>query len=50
MEQHITRLGLPATFLRPVSFMENHTGPTTRTTAPWPLRSWRFAVTVRDRV
>ncbi|MFG1946204.1 NmrA/HSCARG family protein [Nonomuraea sp. NPDC048826] len=27
IEQHITRLGLPATFLRPVSFMENYTGP-----------------------
>ncbi|SDJ01518.1 Uncharacterized conserved protein YbjT, contains NAD(P)-binding and DUF2867 domains [Nonomuraea jiangxiensis] len=26
IEQHITRLGLPATFLRPVSFMENYTG------------------------
>ncbi|MGW4801481.1 NmrA family NAD(P)-binding protein, partial [Nonomuraea sp. NPDC004297] len=26
VEQHITRLGLPATFLRPVSFMENYTG------------------------
>ncbi|GGS84140.1 hypothetical protein GCM10010176_029760 [Nonomuraea spiralis] len=26
IEQHITRLGLPATFLRPVPFMENHTG------------------------
>lgn len=26
IEQHVTRLGLPATFLRPVSFMENYTG------------------------
>ncbi|MER7366838.1 NmrA family NAD(P)-binding protein [Nonomuraea wenchangensis] len=26
IEQHITRLCLPATFLRPVSFMENYTG------------------------
>ncbi|MEV1177966.1 NmrA family NAD(P)-binding protein, partial [Nonomuraea sp. NPDC049784] len=26
IEQHIARLGLPATFLRPVSFMENYTG------------------------
>ncbi|MFI6818986.1 NmrA/HSCARG family protein [Nonomuraea sp. NPDC050328] len=26
IEQHITRLGLPVTFLRPVSFMENYTG------------------------
>lgn len=26
IEQHITRLGLPATFLRLVSFMENYTG------------------------
>ena len=26
IEQHITRLGLPATILRPVSFMENFTG------------------------
>ena len=26
IEQHITRLGLPATFLCPVSFMENYTG------------------------
>ncbi|MFI7705139.1 NmrA/HSCARG family protein [Nonomuraea sp. NPDC049480] len=26
IERHITRLGLPATFLRPVSFMENYTG------------------------
>ncbi|WP_220449300.1 NmrA/HSCARG family protein [Nonomuraea longispora] len=26
IEQHISRLGLPATFLRPVSFMENYTG------------------------
>lgn len=26
VEQHIARLGLPATFLRPVSFMENYTG------------------------
>ncbi|GAA3162475.1 NmrA family NAD(P)-binding protein [Nonomuraea salmonea] len=26
VEQHIIRLGLPATFLRPVSFMENYTG------------------------
>ncbi|MCA2184580.1 NmrA family NAD(P)-binding protein [Nonomuraea cavernae] len=26
IEQHITRLSLPATFLRPVSFMENYTG------------------------
>lgn len=26
IEQHIRRLGLPATFLRPVSFMENYTG------------------------
>ncbi|QFY09382.1 NAD(P)H-binding protein [Nonomuraea phyllanthi] len=26
IEQHIKRLGLPATFLRPVSFMENYTG------------------------
>ncbi|MGW0807794.1 NmrA family NAD(P)-binding protein [Nonomuraea sp. NPDC002799] len=27
IERHILRLGLPATFLRPVSFMENYTGP-----------------------
>lgn len=26
IEQHINRLGVPATFLRPVSFMENYTG------------------------
>jgi uncharacterized protein YbjT (DUF2867 family) len=26
IEQHIARLGLPATILRPVSFMENYTG------------------------
>ncbi|MEV4473189.1 NmrA/HSCARG family protein [Nonomuraea sp. NPDC049504] len=26
VERHIIRLGLPATFLRPVSFMENYTG------------------------
>ncbi|MGN9846320.1 NmrA family NAD(P)-binding protein [Nonomuraea sp. H19] len=26
IERHITRLGLPATFLQPVSFMENYTG------------------------
>ncbi|MEU9091497.1 NmrA/HSCARG family protein [Streptomyces sp. NPDC048428] len=26
IEQHLTKLGLPATILRPVSFMENYTG------------------------
>ncbi|WP_214412683.1 NmrA/HSCARG family protein [Sphaerisporangium fuscum] len=37
IEQHIARLGLPATILRPVMFMENHASPQFGVLGPTPL-------------
>lgn len=37
IEQHIRELGLPATVLRPVMFMENHTSPVFGVTGPAAL-------------